>query len=87
MKSFTPTLLASSTNQRKSGFISGAPPVMSRVVAPLAWSASKHKRMVSRVMISLRSGPASTWQWLHTWLHMYPTFTWKISSGVGLSGK
>src|SRR5881628_3390264 len=35
--------------------------------------------MVSRVMISVRVGPASTWQWVQVWLHSLPTLTCSVS--------
>ena len=43
--------------------------------------------IVSRVMISVRSGPASTWQWRQVWLQSLPTLIWKISMPVGRSGQ
>ena len=75
-----------STNQRKSGFISGAPPVRSTISMSVLASASRQCCMVSRVMISVRSGPASTWQCLHTWLHILPTFTCSTVNCVGRRG-
>jgi len=44
----------------KVGFSSGAPPVMSTAGIWLRRSVSMHSSAVSRVMISRRSGPAST---------------------------
>src|SRR3989449_6502023 len=35
--------------------------------------------MVSRVMISVRVGPASTWQCVQVWLHSLPTLTCSVS--------
>src|SRR5947209_4050423 len=35
--------------------------------------------MVSRVMISVRVGPASTWQCVQVWLHSLPTLTCNVS--------
>ena len=73
----------SDTSQRKWGFSSGAPPVMSTVGIVVCSSASRHSSIVSRVIISRRSGPASTWQWRHVWLQSLPTLIWKISMRVG----
>ena len=56
----TPIASASSTNQRKSGCISGAPPVMSTTDAPDARTAASTSSMVSRDMASVRFGPLST---------------------------
>src|SRR5690606_21810098 len=70
IKSSIPTLEASSTNHLKLGFISGAPPVKSKVWASVFFITPKHCNMVSLVMISLRSGPASTWQCEQVWLHI-----------------
>ena len=42
--------------------------------------------MVSRDMLSVRSGPASTWQWRQVWLQTFPTLIWRISSRERLSG-
>src|SRR5438093_5467599 len=36
--------------------------------------------MVFRVMISVRVGPASTWQWVQVWLQSLPTLTCNVST-------
>ena len=41
---------------------------------------------VSRVMISRRSGPASTWQWRQVWLQSLPTLIWNTWMPVATAG-
>src|SRR5690606_6622040 len=86
VKSLIPALAASTTNHRKSGFISGAPPVRSRVWAEVVLITSRHCNIVARVMISFLSGPASTWQCEQTWLHIYPRFICNISGVLAFKG-
>ena len=38
------------------------------------------------VMISVRFGPASTWQWWQAWLQRLPTFTWSVRGAARRSG-
>ena len=40
---------------------------------------------VSRVMLSTRSGPASTWQWAQVWLQTRPRLSWSTSMAVAES--
>src|SRR5262245_23217835 len=64
---------------RKSGIISGAPPVRSTVGISVSASQSIIRSTVSRVMISLRFGPAFTWQCTQMRLQSLPTLTCRIS--------
>ena len=76
-----------STNQRKLGFNSGAPPVRSTEGWPIRSIASRHSSNVSRDMFScVRSGPASTWQCLQVWLQNLPTLIWTTSMPPATSG-
>src|SRR5947208_795548 len=65
--------------RRKSGIISGAPPVRSTIGMSVFASQSTIRSTVSRVMISLRFGPAFTWQCTQVRLQSLPTLTCKIS--------
>jgi hypothetical protein len=38
-------------------------------------------------MISVRFGPASTWQWWQAWLQRLPTFTWSVRALARRSGR
>ena len=42
--------------------------------------------MVSRLMISLRPGPAERWQCLQLMLQAYPTLTCRMAMSVAISG-
>src|SRR5947208_14854404 len=65
--------------RRKSGIISGAPPVRSTIGMSVFASQSTIRSTVSRVMISLRFGPAFTWQCTQVRLQSLPTVSCKIS--------
>src|SRR5581483_7935323 len=77
---------ASLTRYSKFGFSSGAPPVMSTTGISWRRSTSTTSSAVSRVMISLRVGPASTWQCRQVWLHSFPTLTCRVSIPLARSG-
>ena len=59
---------------------------MSTVGMAVCRSAARHCAIVSRVITSRRSGPASTWQCRQVWLQSFPTLIWKIEIAVGPSG-
>ena len=80
-------LCACSTSQRKLGFNSGAPPVISTVGMSVLASTVMHSSAVSRDMISCRSGPASTWQCRQVWLQSLPTFIWNTVIPVAARGE
>ena len=83
MISFTSVFRISSTNHLKLGCISGAPPVKSTVSMELFFITFKHSSKVIWVIISFRSGPASTWQWAQTWLHIYPRLICSTAKASG----
>mmetsp|Transcript_37344 Transcript_37344/g.89821 ORF Transcript_37344/g.89821 Transcript_37344/m.89821 type:complete len:234 (-) Transcript_37344:16-717(-) len=68
------------TNNLKALFISGAPPVRSRVCTDgLFRSSSRHCSATSKLICSLTlSGEDSTWQWVQAWLQYKPIFSCKI---------
>ena len=55
--------LAVVTIRRNSGCSSGAPPVTSSVAMPASRRTSRQASTMSGAIVSVRSGPASTWQW------------------------
>ncbi len=81
-----PAAHARVTSSRQRGCSSGAPPVISTVGMAVPSTISSTRSITASGIDSVRSGPASTWQWRQVWLHFRPTFTCRISIAVGRSG-
>ena len=81
-----PICAACCTNHLKCGCSSGAPPVISTVCMSVSAKIFRHFCIISRLMVSRRSGPASTWQCLQVWLQRLPTFICNIFIPVACSG-
>ena len=74
-----PSARACRTISRKRGCSSGAPPVTSSVSHSGALaSAARQASTTASGITSVRSGPASTWQWRQAWLHFLPTLIWSV---------
>ena len=55
------------------------------ICAPAARISSRASSAVRRSMISVRLGPASTWQCRQAWLQSLPTLIWTVSMPARLS--
>ena len=74
------------TNARKPGCNSGAPPVRSRQEIPWRSRICGINARRSAAIISVRVGPALTWQWAQLWLQRYPRLTCNVVSCPRFSG-
>ena len=73
-----PAPRAVSTKKRKNSLNSGAPPVTSSFSGRYSRIQSPTRRATTCPTISMRQGPASTWQCRQAWLHLRPTLIWSV---------